>query len=394
MHKLGLKDLDVAGKKVLVRVDFNVPLDGQTVTDDTRIRAAVPTILSVLQRGGSAILCAHLGRPKGEPNPKFTLAPVAGHLAGLLGMAVQFVPSLVGRDAVASAEDLAPGEVLLLENTRFDPRETANDAGLSAELAALADVYVNDAFGAAHRAHASTEGVSHVVGQAAMGLLVAKEVDYLSKLLGTPDSPFVAVLGGAKVSDKIGIIEQLLDKVDLLLIGGAMSYTFLKAQGFSVGSSLVEDDKLEVARDLLARASGRIRIPTDHVIADRFAADANKKTCVGQIPEGWMGLDIGPETVAAYVDAIAGAKTVVWNGPMGVFEIDAFAQGTNAIADALAVSTDAGCLSVVGGGDSVAAITQAGYQERISHVSTGGGAMLEFLEGKVLPGIAALTDVD
>lgn len=393
MSKLRLKDLDVGGRKVLVRVDFNVPLDGSTVTDDTRIRAALPTVMSITERGGAAILCAHLGRPKGEPDPEFTLAPVASHLAGLLGRPVQFVTSLTGPNAQAFAEDLQPGEVLLLENTRFDARETRNDAALSAELAALADLYVNDAFGAAHRAHASTEGVAHLVDQAAMGLLVEKEVDYLSRLLGEPDRPFVAVLGGAKVSDKIGIIEQLLDRVDTLLIGGAMSYTFLKAQGVSVGSSLVEDDKLDVATDLLQRAGDRIRIPSDHVVADRFAADAERQTVEGAIPDGWMGVDIGPETVRAYSALIEDASTVIWNGPMGVFEMEAFAAGTNAVADALARSTDSGCLSVVGGGDSVAAITQAGYEDRISHVSTGGGAMLEFLEGKVLPGIAALTDV-
>lgn len=391
MNKLRLQDLDVAGKKVLIRVDFNVPLDGTRVTDDTRIREALPTINSVLSRGGAVILCAHLGRPKGQPNPKYTLAPVAGHLAGVLGQAVQFVPSLTGADAVAFAEDLAPGEVLLLENTRYDAREEANDASLAKELAALADVYVNDAFGAAHRAHASTHGVTAFMPQSAMGLLMEREVDYLGKLLGTPESPFVAVIGGAKVSDKIGVIEQLLTRVDSLMIGGAMSYTFLKAQGHSVGTSLVEDDKLDVALDLMERAGNRLLLPTDHTIADRFAEDAQARVSDIDIPDGWMGLDIGPETIARYEAHIASAKTVIWNGPMGVFEMAAFARGTNAVADALADATDAGCLSVVGGGDSVAAVTQAGYQDRISHVSTGGGAMLEFLEGKVLPGVDALT---
>ncbi|NNE69271.1 MAG: phosphoglycerate kinase [Rhodothermales bacterium] len=392
MNKLRLQDLDVAGKKVLIRVDFNVPLDGTRVTDDTRIRAALPTINSVLDRGGAVILCAHLGRPKGQPDPKYTLAPVAGHLAGVLGRAVQFVPSLTGPDAVAFAEDLAPGEVLLLENTRFDPRETSNDESLAKELAALADVYVNDAFGAAHRAHASTHGVASLMPQAAMGMLMEKEVDYLGKLLGTPDSPFVAVIGGAKVSDKIGVIEQLLTRVDSLMIGGAMSYTFLKAQGHSIGTSLVEDDKLDVATDVMKRAGDRLLLPTDHMVADRFAEDAEAKASGIDIPEGWMGLDIGPKTIARYQEHIGSAKTVIWNGPMGVFEMAAFSKGTNAVADALADATDAGCLSVVGGGDSVAAVTQAGYEDRISHVSTGGGAMLEFLEGKVLPGVDVLTD--
>ncbi|MFT4605027.1 MAG: phosphoglycerate kinase [Rhodothermales bacterium] len=392
MEKLRLKDLDVAGKKVLVRVDFNVPLDGDRVTDDTRIRAAVPTINDILNRGGSAILCAHLGRPKGQPNPKYTLAPVARHLAGVLGRAVQFVPSLTGPNAVIFAEDLAPGEVLLLENTRFDAREKANDESLARELAGLADLYVNDAFGTAHRAHASTHGVAILMKQSAMGLLMEKEVDYLGRLLGTPESPFVAVIGGAKVSDKIGVIEQLLSRVDSLMIGGAMSYTFLKAQGHTVGTSLVEDDKLDMALDVLKRAGDRLLLPTDHVIADRFAADADTRVCQTDIPDGWMGLDIGPDTIARYAEHVGGAKTVVWNGPMGVFEMKAFAKGTNAVADALAEATDAGCLSVVGGGDSVAAVTQAGYEDRISHVSTGGGAMLEFLEGKELPGVQALTD--
>ncbi|MBO6576768.1 MAG: phosphoglycerate kinase [Rhodothermales bacterium] len=392
MNKLRLKDLAVGDRKVLVRVDFNVPLDGTTVTDDTRIRAALPTIMSITERGGAAILCAHLGRPKGEPDPKYTLAPVASHLAGLLGRPVHFVTSLTGESARAYAEDLQPGEVLLLENTRFDARETSNDPSLGRELAALADVYVNDAFGAAHRAHASTEGVTHFLEQSAMGLLVEKEVDYLGQLLGEPERPFVAVIGGAKVSDKIGIIEKLLERVDTLLVGGGMAYTFLRAQGLATGNSLVEEDKIDLARELLDRAGDRIRIPSDHVIANRFAADADRQVVSGAIPDGWMGLDIGPETVAAYSKIVEDAKTVVWNGPMGVFEMEAFAGGTNAIADALAASTDSGCLSVVGGGDSVAAVTQAGYEERLSHVSTGGGAMLEFLEGKVLPGIAALTE--
>jgi len=397
MNKLTLDDLVLTGRRVLVRVDFNVPLseveDGTLiVSDDTRIRAAIPTISAISDAGGKAILMSHLGRPKGKPDPRFSLAPVAKHLQNLLDRPIHFVPATTGPPVSNAVNDMADGDVILLENTRYIAGETKNDAGLATDLAALADVYVNDAFGTAHRAHASTEGVAHHVSQAALGYLLEKEVKYLSKILEAPDLPFVAVLGGAKVSDKIGVIERLLDHVDKVLIGGAMSYTFLKALGQKVGNSRIEDDKLEVARALYERAGGKILLPSDHVVADAFSNDANSFVAKGDIPEGVMGLDIGPETVITYKETLAKAKTIVWNGPMGVFEMPNFAGGTLAIAEALAAATAGDTLTVVGGGDSVAAITQAKYEDKVSHVSTGGGAMLEFLEGKTLPGIAALTD--
>ena len=387
---MNLKDLDVRGKRVLVRVDFNVPLHDGQVGDDTRIRAALPTIRHIISSGGKAILMSHLGRPKGEPNPELTLAPVAEHLQELLGERVRFVSNTVGPAVREAVAELPDGGVLLLENTRFHPGEKKNDPAFARQLAELADVYVNDAFGAAHRAHASTEGVAHLVDRSAMGFLLEKEIEYLSRLLVNPVHPYVAVLGGAKVSDKIGIIENLLDSVDALLIGGAMSYTFLKALGTGVGASRVEEDKLDVASALYQRANGKIKLPTDHVAAKAFVNETERRTVDGAIPDGEMGLDIGPKTVDSYRENILGAKTVVWNGPMGVFEMSNFAKGTVAVAEALAEATDAGALTVVGGGDSVAAISQAGYEDRVSHVSTGGGAMLEFLEGKELPGIAAL----
>lgn len=397
MKKLTLDDLDVGGRRVLVRVDFNVPLkegkNGElTVGDDTRIRAALPTIRAIMDRGGKAVLMSHLGRPKGEADPKYSLSPVADRLQQLLGNRVRFVSNTVGPAVEKVVNGLPDGGVLLLENTRFNPGETKNDPKLAAQLARLGDVYVNDAFGSAHRAHASTEGVAHQVDNAAMGYLLRKEVEYLSKLLEEADQPYVAVLGGAKVSDKIGVIESLLERVDSLLIGGAMSYTFLKGLGRGVGSSKVEDDRLDEARELYGRAEETIRLPADHVAADAFDNEAAHDVEEGDISDGRMGLDIGPRTVEEYRDAILQARTVVWNGPMGVFEMPNFAKGTFAIAEALAEATGNGALTVVGGGDSVAAITEAGYEDRVSHVSTGGGAMLEFLEGKTLPGIAALTD--
>ena len=395
MNKLRLDDLDLRGKRVLVRVDFNVPLvdvpEGRAVGDDTRVRAAIPTIRRILDHGGSPILVSHLGRPKG-PDPKFSLGPVAGHLARILGAPVVFVPDLVGDAALEAVKMLEPGQVLLLENTRFDEREKKNDPALSQALASLADVYVNDAFGSAHRAHATTEGVTAFVSKSAMGLLVEREVSYLSRLLVDPERPFVGVLGGAKVSDKLGLIENLLDRVDALLIGGAMSYTFLRALGQKTGTSLVEEDRLEEAKRLFDRAEGRIRLPVDHVVAEAFAADSPHHVVSGGIPDGVMGLDIGPETLEAYRRAVLNARTVVWNGPMGVFEMEPFAGGTMGMAGALAEATDVGALTVVGGGDSVAAVVKSGFQERVSHVSTGGGASLEFLEGKTLPGVAALDD--
>ncbi|RMF58031.1 MAG: phosphoglycerate kinase [Bacteroidetes bacterium] len=396
MPKLTLDDLDVRGHRVLVRVDFNVPLsdeDGRTkVADDTRIRAALPTIRAILERGGRAILLSHLGRPKGQPDPKYSLAPVADHLATLIDVPVHFVPAVTGEAVRTHAFALPERAILLLENTRFHPGETKNDDALAAEWAALGDLYVNDAFGSAHRAHASTVAITRHVEKAAMGYLLEREVTYLSRVLEAPEHPFVAVLGGAKVSDKIGVIENLLDRVDHLLIGGAMSYTFLKALGHAVGASRVEEDRLDVARSLYEQAAGKIKLPVDHVVATAFDNDAPRRTVTGDIPDGEMGLDIGPATVDTYRSLLLKARTIVWNGPMGVFEMPHFAAGTFAIARALAEATEHGALTVVGGGDSVAAINQSGYEDRISHVSTGGGAMLEFLEGKTLPGIEALTD--
>ncbi len=387
MHSLS--DLDLAGRRVLVRVDFNVPMADGAITDDTRIRAAVPTIEAILAAGGTPVLMSHLGRPKGAPDPATSLRPVAEHLDALLEAPVVFCTETVGPAAEACIADAPAGSVVLLENTRFLPGETANDPALADQMARLGDVFVSDAFGSVHRAHASTEGVAHRLPHAA-GLLLAREVEFLTKALDAPERPFVAVLGGAKVSDKIGVIEALAPKVDRLLVGGAMAYTFLKAQGHSVGTSMVEDDRLDEARDLLARFPDTILLPSDHVTADRFAADADVTTVSGDIPDGRMGLDVGPETQARYAEAVRGAKTVVWNGPMGVFEMAPFAAGTLAVAHAMADVTEAGALTVVGGGDSVAAIEQAGLADAVTHVSTGGGAMLEFMEGQTLPGLAAL----
>ena len=395
MHSLS--DLDLAGRRVLVRVDFNVPMTpagdgaahGGAITDDTRIRAAVPTITAILAAGGRPVLMSHLGRPKGTPEAKYSLKPVADHLGTLLDAPVVFCPTTVGEAAEACVAGAPAGAVVLLENTRFLPGETENDPALADQMARLGDVFVSDAFGSVHRAHASTEGVAHRLPHAA-GLLLAREVEFLTKALDAPERPFVAVLGGAKVSDKIGVIEALAPKVDRLLIGGAMAYTFLKAQGHGVGASLVEDDRLDVARDLLARFGDTLVLPTDHITADRFAADADVQTETGDVADGRMGLDVGPETQARYAAIVRGARTVVWNGPMGVFEMVPFAAGTLAVAHAMAEATAAGALTVVGGGDSVAAVEAAGLADAVTHVSTGGGAMLEFMEGQTLPGLAAL----
>ncbi len=397
MAKLSIEDIDVRDQRVLVRVDFNVPLtqgeDGKTqVSDDTRIRAALPTIRRITDGGGKAILLSHLGRPKGGADPKFSLAPVAEYLQTLVDVPVVFSEETVGAKAKKAVDEAPTPGIVLLENTRFLAGETKNDEALAAQMAELGDVYINDAFGSAHRAHASTEGVAKKVNRAGLGLLMQKEVEYLSRLQESPEHPFVGVLGGAKVSDKIGVIESLLERVDELLIGGAMSYTFLKALGHEVGSSRVEDDKLDVAKDLFERANGRIKLPSDHVVAAEFKNEADHRTVSGDIPGGEMGLDIGPETIRAYRETLLGAKTIVWNGPMGVFEMPNYSKGTFAVAEALAEATDKGAMTVVGGGDSVAAISQAGYEDRVSHVSTGGGAMLEFLEGKTLPGVAAIND--
>ncbi len=397
MSKLTLDDIDVRGQRVLIRVDFNVPLDtsedgSPTVADDTRIRAALPTIRHVLDNDGKAILISHLGRPGGQPNPDLSLAAVADHLGSLLEERVRFSSNTVGETVEEVIAGMKDGSVILLENTRFDSGEKANDETFAQALAALADVYVNDAFGAAHRAHASTAGVASFLDVAAMGRLMESEIEALSHVRDNPEHPMVAILGGAKVSDKLGTIRALGDTADRLLIGGAMSYTFLKALGREVGASRVEEDRLDVAESLYEDANGRITLPSDHVVAETLDEEAEGSIVEGDIPEGLMGLDIGPSTVDTYRDLIAEAETIVWNGPMGVFEIDQFAKGTKAIAEAVAEATDAGAFSVVGGGDSVSALGRAGFTDRISHVSTGGGAMLTFLEGEPLPGIASLTD--
>ncbi len=385
-----LSDLTLSGKRVLVRVDFNVPLENGKVTDDTRIRGAIPTIEAILAAGGQPLLMSHLGRPKGEVKLELSLRPVAAHLDSLIEAPVVFCNNTVGPEAEQCIADAAKDAVVVLENTRFLSGETNNDSELAQQLAGLADVFVSDAFGTVHRAHASTAGVAEYVAEKAAGLLIELEVGFLTRALRDPEHPFVAVLGGAKVSDKMGLIEALLGRVDHLLIGGAMAYTFLAAQGVPTGTSLVEENRLDEARDLIRRAGDRLLLPTDHVVADRFAENAASQI-VEEIPEGWMGLDIGPETRSRYSSVLAGAKTIIWNGPMGVFEMDPFAAGTRAIAQAMASATEKnGTLTVVGGGDSVAAIIEAGLAEAVSHVSTGGGAMLALIEGKTLPGLAAL----
>ncbi len=386
-----LSDLRLSGRRVLVRVDFNVPMDGGRITDDTRVRAALPTIRAILDAGGTPVLMSHLGRPKNGPDPEFSLRPVAEHLDGLLDAPVVFCDETVGAAAEACVAGAPTGAVVLLENTRFLPGETKNDAETARQLAALGDVFVSDAFGSVHRAHASTEGVAHQVDETAAGLLLQREVEFLTQALDHPKRPFVAILGGAKVSDKIGVIEALAPKVDALLIGGAMAYTFLAGLGHQTGTSLVEDDRTDDAFRLYERYKDTILLPQDHVVADRFAADAETRVVKGEIPDGFMGLDIGPKTREHYAHTIDGAATVIWNGPMGVFEMAPFAQGTLAVAKALADATEAnGALTVVGGGDSVAALNEAGLADAVTHVSTGGGAMLEFMEGKTLPGLAAL----
>jgi phosphoglycerate kinase len=394
MEKLSITDVELAGKRVLIRVDFNVPLDArQVVTDDTRIRAALPTIRYALDKGAKVLLLSHLGRPKGKVVPAMSLAPAAKRLSDLLGKPVAMASDCIGDAVEAAAGQLAPGQVLMLENCRFHAGDEKNDEAMSRALAKLCDVFVNDAFGAAHRAHASTVGVTKFVPVAAAGFLMAKELEYLGRAMTNPARPFVAILGGAKVSDKIGVLQNLVTKADALLVGGGMAYTFLKAQGMEVGASLLEADKLGVARTILeaARAKGvTFLLPMDHVIAQKVAADAETRIADSTaIPAGWMGLDIGPKARAAFATAIRGAKTVVWNGPMGVFELAPFREGTFSVARAIAES---GAISIVGGGDSVAAVTQAGLADRMSHISTGGGASLEFLEGIELPGVAALTD--
>lgn len=394
MDKKTVRDLDVAGKKVLVRVDFNVPLnDKGEITDDTRITASLPTIQYLLEQKAAVILMAHLGRPKGQVKPELSLAPVAKHLGKLLGKKILFAPDCVGEAAQAAASKLKPGHILLLENLRFHKEEEKNDMEFAEKLASLADLYVNDGFGVSHRAHASVEGVTHFL-PAAAGFLLEKEIQYVGQAVTNPLHPFVAIIGGAKVSDKIGVISNLLDKVDTLLIGGGMANTFLAAQGYKMGKSLVEEDKLDLAKELLAKAKKNkvnMLLPTDLVMAAAFAPDAEHVTeKVENLNQAYMALDIGAETSKAYAEALADAKMIVWNGPMGVFEMDAFCKGTEAVAKAVAKSR---ATSIVGGGDSVAAIEKLGLAKRITHISTGGGASLEYLEGKVLPGVAALDDL-
>lgn len=394
MDKKTVRDLDVAGKKVLVRVDFNVPLnDKGEITDDTRITASLPTIQYLLEQKAAVILMAHLGRPKGQVKPELSLTPVAKHLGKLLGKKILFAPDCVGEAAQAAASKLKPGHILLLENLRFHKEEEKNDMEFAEKLASLADLYVNDGFGVSHRAHASVEGVTHFL-PAAAGFLLEKEIQYVGQAVTNPLHPFVAIIGGAKVSDKIGVISNLLDKVDTLLIGGGMANTFLAAQGYKMGKSLVEEDKLDLAKELLAKAKKNkvnMLLPTDLVMAAAFAPDAEHVTeKVKNLNQAYMALDIGAETSKAYAEALADAKMIVWNGPMGVFEMDAFCKGTEAVAKAVAKSR---ATSIVGGGDSVAAIEKLGLAKRITHISTGGGASLEYLEGKVLPGVAALDDL-
>lgn len=396
MKKKTIKDIDVRGRRVLVRVDFNVPLanegDGPKVKDDTRIRAAVPTIQYLMEQGARVILCSHLGRPKGKVVPDLRMDPVAGRLSELLGVPVKKADDCVGPEVEKMAQELGDAEVLLLENLRFHPEEEANDPEFAKRLAALADVYVNDAFGAAHRAHASTAGVAEYL-PAVAGFLMQKEIETMGQALSNPERPFVAILGGAKVSDKIGVIKNLLTKVDSLLIGGGMAYTFLKAKGYEIGDSLLDEEHLELAASLMKEAEQRgvdFCLPVDVVIADAFAEDANHKVVAAdRIPEGWMGLDIGPETAKQFAETAKKAKTVVWNGPMGVFEMKPFAEGTYAVARALAESD---AVTIIGGGDSARAVKESGYADKMTHISTGGGASMEFLEGKELPGVAALDD--
>ncbi len=401
MSKLSIRDLDLTDKRVLIRVDFNVPLADGIITDDTRIRETLPTIEYALRRRAKVILCSHLGRPKGKPVESMSLRPLVDRLRELLDHVISddenvaFSPDCVGEIATEMAMNLESGQPLLLENLRFHAEEEANDPAFAKQLASLCDIYINDAFGSAHRAHASTEGITHFVKVAAAGLLMEKELTYLGKALTEPDKPFVAIIGGAKVSDKIQVIDNLLDKADAIIIGGGMAYTFLNAQGQTTGKSLVETDKIDVAKAALAKAKDkgvRFLLPVDHVLADKFAPDAKTQifSGTGAFPADLMALDIGPKSIALFEDEISEARTIIWNGPMGVFEMPAFAHGTNQIAAAVARNRDA--TTIVGGGDSVAAVHQSGVASRITHISTGGGASLEFLEGKTLPGVAALTE--
>ena len=395
LNKKSVDDINVKGQRVLVRCDFNVPLIDGKITDENRIVAALPTIKKLIADGGKVILCSHLGKPKGEPKPELSLAPVAVRLAELLGQDVKFAadPEVVGENAKAAVEAMKDGDVVLLENTRYRAEETKNGEAFSKELASLCDVFVNDAFGTAHRAHCSNVGVTEYVDTAVVGYLMQKEIDFLGNAVENPERPFVAILGGAKVSSKISVINNLLDKVDTLIIGGGMSYTFTKAQGGCVGASLLEEDYLQYALDMIKKAEEKgvkLLLPVDTIVADEFSNDANTKVVSRDaIPDGWMGLDIGPETAKIFAEAVKSAKTVVWNGPMGCFEMPKFAEGTKVVAEALA-NTEA--VTIIGGGDSAAAVNQLGFGDKMTHISTGGGASLEFLEGKELPGVAAAND--
>jgi 3-phosphoglycerate kinase len=397
MPKLSIRDLDVSSKEVLMRVDFNVPLKDGAITDDTRIQAAVPSIRLLLEGGAKLVLCSHLGRPKGGPEAKFSLAPAAERLSEILGQEVKLAPDCIGAEAAAARAALQPGEALILENTRFHAEEEANDSAFAEKLAGSAEIYVNDAFGTAHRAHASTEGVTHFVKRSAMGLLMERELEYLDGKLQDPEKPFLVIMGGAKVSDKIQVITALMEKADAFLIGGAMANTFRKAQGYKTGNSRVEADKLDLALDILAKAEAkgvRFLLPADTRVTQEFREGAETQVTApyehgGETPDGWEGIDIGDVAIAEFCEEIAKAKTIIWNGPMGVFEIESFARGTLAIAEAMAKSD---AVTIVGGGDSVTAVNQFGLDDKMTFISTGGGASLELLEGKILPGVAALTD--
>lgn len=399
MNKLTIDKVELKSKRVLVRVDFNVPLDENlNITDDTRIVESLPTIKKIVAEGGKAILMSHLGRPKGGPNPKYSLKPTAKRLSELLGKEVKLAPDCIGDEVKAMVNQMKDGDVLILENVRFHPEEEKNDPEFAKQLAELGDVYINDAFGSAHRAHASTEGVTKFIKVSAAGYLMQKELEYLGAAVSNPKRPYVAILGGAKISGKIDVINNLLDKVDTMIIGGGMAFTFFKAQGKEIGKSLLEEEKIQLAKEVLEKVKStevRFLLPVDVVVASEFNNDSPASVVgVDAIPSDKMGLDIGPETIKLFKEEILKAKTVVWNGPMGVFEFDNFAKGTFAIAEALAEATSKGVVTVVGGGDSAAAIAKAGLKDKVSHVSTGGGASLEFLEGKILPGVAALNDLN
>jgi phosphoglycerate kinase len=397
MNKLTINDIDLKNKKILVRVDFNVPLDDNlNITDDIRITSSLPTIKKIVSDGGMAILMSHLGRPKGKPNPKYSLRPVAARLSQLLGKEVKLAPDCIGTEVKSLVNAMKPGDVILLENLRFHEEEEKNDPAFAKQLAELGDVYVNDAFGSAHRAHASTEGLTKFMSISVAGYLMQKELDYLGGAIENPKRPYLAILGGAKISGKIDVIMNLFSKVDSMIIGGGMAYTFYKAEGKEIGTSLLEAEKIDVAKQVLEKAKTskmKLLFPVDVVVAKEFNNDSpSEVVSVNSMPSDKMGLDIGPETIKLFREEILKSKTIVWNGPMGVFEMDNFAKGTNAVAEALVEATEKGAITVIGGGDSAAAIAKAGLAHKVSHVSTGGGASLEFLEGKILPGVAALTD--